>query len=113
MQDLQTKQITLNHENLHFLAMTIRRADDIIKRTNETHETLVRKIKLALRVIRYGHYEITFSLDSEELKLARQYNSDYCFILADKFGISEMMDAEVLEIYRLATKVQLLINSRY
>lgn len=113
MQTLQTKQIILRYDQANFLAVTIKRAELVMDRFNPTHETLDKKVKALQRLLRMGIKDPALILDSQELKLAREYNLDYCFVLADSFGAGVFVDAEVIEIYRLATKVQLLITSRY
>lgn len=112
MENSHLKTIQLSFKQLNMVHTMIRCAEMRMSKYNEQHISLDRKVKAAKRKAAPAYYNL-LDLDPEECKLMRQYNTNYCAILADNDDEGEFQNDQIIEIYQLATNIQMILTPRF
>ena len=113
MKDTQLKKVYLSYEQMKMMHTMVRCAELRISRPGQVHKNLYEKLLKALGRVSQPVFIRELDLTPEELVLCRQYNTDYCSILANNDDEGEFQSAEIVQIYLLATSLQLSLTSRY
>lgn len=115
--ETRLKAIFLDGEEIR-MAFTIIQVNNLyIRYKSEINKSLVDKVERAKdrHIGVPTKYQVMVKLSNEEMKLMREFNINYCVILADKMsGIEERtgeVDANGIQAYELATRLQLLFSA--
>lgn len=111
MQDIQLKTIELTYKQLNMIYTMIRSAEIRTEKFTRKQTRAASLIWLAKRQTIPGRNS-TIELGPEDCQTIRTFNTDYCEILVKNECTSSLQKSEVVEIYQMATDIQLLFTSR-
>jgi len=115
MEKTQLKVVCLNYQELN-MAYTMLRCNEVNSgKVAAAHESLFSKIISGKRAA-IASWTVRLLLEDAERKVMRDCNTSYCSILANQLDWSDtngIPEAEIIEIYELATRIQLLFSSQH
>lgn len=105
------KVMNFSQHEIALLYAIVKVSEIRILRRTESHMTLVAKIVKAKETTRNGA-RCLLNFSPEECSLMRQYNTNYCVLVSENVqgyeaAGNELMYEEGLEVYRIATNIQL------